>query len=66
MDAALGLKDGMEHVVKFLLTGKEERHAIVMRKADSAVAQRVDYQRIACLRRGRQADDGYKKECKSS
>ena len=50
VDAALGLHDGVEHVVELLLTRQQQGDAVVVREADATVAQRLHYQRIAGLR----------------
>jgi hypothetical protein len=49
VDAALGLTDGSEHIVKLLLSGEQQRDAVVVGEADVALAQRLYDERICGL-----------------
>jgi hypothetical protein len=44
MDTALGLADGLKHVIELGLSRHQERDAVVVREADINVTQRLHYQ----------------------
>jgi hypothetical protein len=49
MYAALGLADGSEHVVEFLLPREQQGNTVVVAEANVALAQGLNNQRVARL-----------------